>query len=94
MACASAPLTGLLLSVAVHVRDPRSGKAGGGIPPKPDGSEGAGPGDAKFTSTIHAKQGDLGSVVLKKGAPQARWKAGSEVEAVSENGLFPPLLGC
>lgn len=84
MACASAPLTGLL---SVRACDPGSGKAGGGIPPKSDGSEGAGPGDAKFTSTIFAKQGDLGSVVLKKGAPQASWKAGSEVEAVSENGI-------
>lgn len=59
-----------------------SGKAGGGILPNPDGSERAGPGDAKFTSTIHAKQGDLGSLVLKKGPSQATWRAGAEVEVM------------
>lgn len=56
------------------------GKAGGGIPPKPDGAEGDGPGDPKFASTINAKEGDLGSLVLKKGPSQATWKAGGEVE--------------
>lgn len=46
------------------------GQAGGNLP-----SQGRG-GEAKFHTVPWAKQGDLGSVVLKKGAPTATYTAG------------------
>ena len=39
-----------------------------------------GPGVAVFTDIGYAKQGDMGSKVLKKGPSQETWKAGSSVE--------------
>ena len=50
------------------------GMAGGNLP-----NQGRG-GEAKFHPVPWAKQGDLGSVVLKKGAPTASYKAGTTVE--------------
>jgi hypothetical protein len=50
------------------------GQAGGNLP-----AEGRG-GAAVFHSVPWAKQGDLGSVVLKKGPPSATYKAGTTVE--------------
>ena len=50
------------------------GMAGGNLP-----NQGRG-GEAKFHPVPWAKQGDLGSVVLKKGAATASYKAGSTVE--------------
>jgi hypothetical protein len=53
---------------------PRSGIAGG-TPPQHEG-----PGVAVFTDIGYAKQGSLGSQVLKKGPAMETWKAGSSVE--------------
>ena len=44
------------------------------------GSPHVGGGGALFASVPWAKQGDLGSIVLKKGPPTATYKAGSTVE--------------
>lgn len=58
------------------------GKAGGGWSQDPSRGGKPGPGDARFTDTVHNKNGDLGSKVLKEMPSQATWLRGEDVETI------------